>query len=137
MAAVYVTQRPSPVFPSSPRLRPRPRPTALRDRASPSPIKLSSPRSFPSQTKKLRKLDCNNRYCIWSSLHPPTCHPCLCEKVCSLVHSSSPSPFPSVPRLTSALAQFLGPDAKETVTLRSEQYCSECHYWYRGAGRRR
>lgn len=63
-------------------------------------------------TKKVCKLDCNNRYCIWSSLHPPSCHPCLCEK-------------------------FLGPDAKETVTLRSEQYCSECHYWYRGAGRRR
>ncbi|KAI9442234.1 hypothetical protein H4582DRAFT_1927259 [Lactarius indigo] len=63
-------------------------------------------------TKKLRKIDCGNRYCVWSIAHPQpasVCQPCICEK-------------------------FFGPDAKETVTASTPEYCSDCHYWYRGAG---
>ncbi|KAH9061259.1 hypothetical protein EDB87DRAFT_1560406, partial [Lactarius vividus] len=63
-------------------------------------------------TKKLRKIDCGNRYCVWSIAHPQpasACQPCYCEK-------------------------FFGPDAKETVTASTPEYCSDCHYWYRGAG---
>ncbi|KAI9463652.1 hypothetical protein BJY52DRAFT_1115651, partial [Lactarius psammicola] len=63
-------------------------------------------------TKKLRKIDCGNRYCVWSIAHPQpasVCQPCYCDK-------------------------FFGPDAKETVTANTHEYCSDCHYWYRGAG---
>ncbi|KAF8472913.1 hypothetical protein DFH94DRAFT_142868 [Russula ochroleuca] len=63
-------------------------------------------------TKKLRRIDCNNRYCVWSKAHPQPvnlCQPCYCDK-------------------------FFGPDAKETVTASTPDYCSDCHYWYRGPG---
>ncbi|KAI9459084.1 hypothetical protein F5148DRAFT_1276825 [Russula earlei] len=66
-------------------------------------------------TKKLRKIDCNNRYCVWSIAHPQPvslCQPCYCDK-------------------------FFGPDAKETVTASTPEYCSDCHYWYRGPGQQR
>ncbi|EIM81248.1 uncharacterized protein STEHIDRAFT_66971 [Stereum hirsutum FP-91666 SS1] len=63
-------------------------------------------------TKKLRKIDCNNSHCSYSRRHPSNCSPCQCEK-------------------------FLGPDAAETITARTEEYCSECHYWYRGPGAQR
>jgi hypothetical protein len=36
------------------------------------------------QTKKLRRIDCNNRYCVWSIAHPQPvnlCQPCYCDKV--------------------------------------------------------
>lgn len=36
------------------------------------------------QTKKLRRIDCNNRYCVWSKAHPQPvnlCQPCYCDKV--------------------------------------------------------
>ncbi|KAH9978758.1 hypothetical protein BGW80DRAFT_1280760 [Lactifluus volemus] len=61
-------------------------------------------------TKKLRKIDCGNRYCVWSIDHPKLCHPCYCDK-------------------------FFGPDAKETVTASTPEYCSDCDYWYRGPGK--
>ncbi|KAI0311962.1 hypothetical protein OF83DRAFT_702512, partial [Amylostereum chailletii] len=61
-------------------------------------------------TKKLRVHDCRNRYCASSSAHPRNCDNCTCDK-------------------------FLGPDLTETVTAVTEEYCSDCHYWYRGPGR--
>lgn len=36
------------------------------------------------QTKKLRRIDCGNRYCVWSVAHPQPvnlCQPCYCDKV--------------------------------------------------------
>jgi hypothetical protein len=36
------------------------------------------------QTKKLRRIDCSNRYCVWSAAHPQPvnlCQPCYCDKV--------------------------------------------------------
>lgn len=40
--------------------------------------------AFLLQTKKLRRIDCNNRYCVWSIAHPQPvnlCQPCYCDKV--------------------------------------------------------
>ncbi|KZT26736.1 hypothetical protein NEOLEDRAFT_1062416, partial [Neolentinus lepideus HHB14362 ss-1] len=62
-------------------------------------------------TRKVRKLDCGNQYCIHSIRHPNPCPNCQCDR-------------------------YYGPDAKETVTKTTTDYCSECHYWYRGAGKR-
>ncbi|KAA1472898.1 hypothetical protein DENSPDRAFT_839276 [Dentipellis sp. KUC8613] len=62
-------------------------------------------------TKKLRKVDCGNRYCYYSSKHPDHCPNCYCDK-------------------------FLGPDVSENITMRTPDYCNDCHYWYRGAGKR-
>ena len=46
--------------------------------------------SFPFfQTKKLRKIDCGNRYCVWSIAHPQpasVCQPCYCDKVRTYSH---------------------------------------------------
>ncbi|VDB95103.1 unnamed protein product [Peniophora sp. CBMAI 1063] len=61
-------------------------------------------------TKKLRKNDCGSRWCAASVAHPKDCRNCQCDK-------------------------FLGPDASETITCRTDEYCSTCHYWYRGPGR--
>ena len=63
-------------------------------------LRVLQPRSHPSshcspesiillsfsrlQTKKLRRIDCNNRYCVWSIAHPQPvnlCQPCYCDKV--------------------------------------------------------
>jgi hypothetical protein len=47
-------------------------------------LDLPSSHSPRSQTKKLRRIDCNNRYCVWSKAHPQPvnlCQPCYCDKV--------------------------------------------------------
>jgi hypothetical protein len=43
-----------------------------------------SPTFSRLQTKKLRKIDCGNRFCVWSIAHPQPvnlCQPCYCDKV--------------------------------------------------------
>jgi hypothetical protein len=58
---------------------------------SSSPITAESPFSR-LQTKKLRRIDCNNRYCVWSIAHPQpvnNCQPCYCDKV----RDATRSPF--------------------------------------------
>ncbi|GBE81083.1 hypothetical protein SCP_0308080 [Sparassis crispa] len=59
-------------------------------------------------TVKTGKIDCNNPYCVHSQRHRTPCHNCACEK-------------------------FYGPDASETVTSFSRDYCPECRPWYKGA----
>ncbi|KDQ53482.1 hypothetical protein JAAARDRAFT_425687 [Jaapia argillacea MUCL 33604] len=63
-------------------------------------------------TRKVRKIDCRSQYCINSVKHSNPCPGCQCER-------------------------YFGPDAKETVTAVSKEYCDQCHYWYRGAGAQR
>ncbi|EIN11819.1 hypothetical protein PUNSTDRAFT_131973 [Punctularia strigosozonata HHB-11173 SS5] len=62
-------------------------------------------------TNKTAKIDCYNRYCSHSRSHPPDCtgSRCACDK-------------------------FYGPDAKEVVIAKNPDYCSSCHYWFRGKG---
>ncbi|KJA19913.1 hypothetical protein HYPSUDRAFT_204167 [Hypholoma sublateritium FD-334 SS-4] len=64
-------------------------------------------------TKKLRKDDCDSRFCIFSARHPR-------------------ADCPSCPHCT----RYLGPDASETITLRTAAFCRECEYWFHGPGRR-
>ncbi|KAF9475547.1 hypothetical protein BDN70DRAFT_813977, partial [Pholiota conissans] len=65
-------------------------------------------------TRKVRKDDCNDRFCIFSARHP--------EANC--VHCPE-------------CKRYFGPDASETITLRTPEYCRECEYWYKGPGSRR
>ncbi|EGN99769.1 hypothetical protein SERLA73DRAFT_179966 [Serpula lacrymans var. lacrymans S7.3] len=63
-------------------------------------------------TKKVRKLDCMSPYCIHSSRHPSYCPDCHCDR-------------------------FFGPDAKETITLTTKEYCTSCQYWFKGGAQQR
>ena len=86
----------------------------------PNPIRVLKS-YFRLQTKKLRRIDCNNRYCVWSIAHPQPvnlCQPCYCDKVREgSSHLGAPlnlpsltlfpiphSPLPSTPH---GLTQFL------------------------------
>ncbi|KAF8893318.1 hypothetical protein BD779DRAFT_1505581 [Infundibulicybe gibba] len=62
-------------------------------------------------TKKVGKRDCRSQFCVHSICHAPECPHCpSCER-------------------------YLGPDVAETVTRTTPDYCPECAYWYKGAGR--
>ncbi|KAG2059024.1 hypothetical protein BDR06DRAFT_949650 [Suillus hirtellus] len=64
-------------------------------------------------TRKLKKIDCYNQYCIHSVYHPRNCPDCHCER-------------------------YFGPDARETITHRTADYCVSCQYWFKdGACQRR
>ena len=54
----------------------------------------------------------------------------------SIPRSDNPALIPSLHffLFSPTSTQFFGPDAKETVTATTHEYCSDCHYWYRGAG---
>ncbi|KIO09961.1 hypothetical protein M404DRAFT_13842 [Pisolithus tinctorius Marx 270] len=61
------------------------------------------------KTRKVRKIDCNSRYCTNSIRHSPDCGDCHCER-------------------------YFGPDVKETITFTTPQYCPSCQYWFKGPG---
>ncbi|CAL1707540.1 unnamed protein product [Somion occarium] len=64
-------------------------------------------------TRKVSKIDCNNPYCALSRAHRNPCHGCMHD-------------------------HYYGPDASETITARTSEFCDECHaYWKVGAGRGR
>ncbi|OAX42261.1 hypothetical protein K503DRAFT_710915 [Rhizopogon vinicolor AM-OR11-026] len=63
-------------------------------------------------TRKIRKLDCHSQYCIHSMYHPHNCPDCHCE-------------------------QYFGPDARETITLRTPKYCASCEYWFQQGAQQR
>ncbi|KAH9858630.1 hypothetical protein C2E23DRAFT_880092 [Lenzites betulinus] len=56
-------------------------------------------------TKKLRKLDCENQWCIHSVMHRNPCHGCACDR-------------------------YFGPDASETITAVRPEFCPECYPYY-------
>ncbi|THH18469.1 hypothetical protein EUX98_g8951 [Antrodiella citrinella] len=58
-------------------------------------------------TRKLRKIDCNLDTCIHSRRHHMPCYNCDYHE------------------------KFLGPDAKETVTAYSKDFCDQCSVWYK------
>ncbi|KIL66203.1 hypothetical protein M378DRAFT_75602, partial [Amanita muscaria Koide BX008] len=63
-------------------------------------------------TKRVGKIDCLNPYCIYSKNHVENCPHCpTCKR-------------------------YYGPDARETVTLQTKEYCNECKWWYQGEGAR-
>ncbi|KAF9566760.1 hypothetical protein CPC08DRAFT_82584 [Agrocybe pediades] len=64
-------------------------------------------------TRKVAKEDCQNRWCVNSVKHPQNgCGAC-----------------PNCKR-------YYDPDASETITGRSTEYCHECEYWFKGHGAR-
>ncbi|EAU91405.1 hypothetical protein CC1G_01894 [Coprinopsis cinerea okayama7 len=62
-------------------------------------------------TKKIDKQDCNSKFCINSRLHAPNCPHC-----------------PNCKR-------YFDPDYQETITQRTNDFCSACNYWFNGAGK--
>ncbi|KDR75889.1 hypothetical protein GALMADRAFT_512444 [Galerina marginata CBS 339.88] len=64
-------------------------------------------------TRKVAKEDCRSKYCINSDRHPDNC--------------------PSCPNCK----RYFEPDATETITKKTPDYCPECEYWFKGAGARR
>ncbi|KAF8161098.1 hypothetical protein B0H34DRAFT_366145 [Crassisporium funariophilum] len=65
-------------------------------------------------TRKVMKEDCLSRFCINSNYHQ--------ENNC-----------PHCPNCK----RYFDPDAKETITVRSPEFCRECEYWFKGPGARR
>ncbi|KAH9948997.1 hypothetical protein B0H21DRAFT_689082, partial [Amylocystis lapponica] len=57
--------------------------------------------------RKTGKVDCNNDRCTKSVRHRNPCPNCTCER-------------------------YYGPDAKETITSVSKNFCPECSPWYKG-----
>lgn len=64
-------------------------------------------------TKKVDRRDCMSEYCIYSDYHSENCPHC-----------------PNCKR-------YLDPDHSETITVRTNAYCTSCEYWYHGAGAKR
>ncbi|KIM40126.1 hypothetical protein M413DRAFT_73871, partial [Hebeloma cylindrosporum] len=63
-------------------------------------------------TRKVAREDCRTKYCMNSDLHMQNCPHC-----------------PNCKR-------YFDPDASETVTLKTPEWCPECTYWYLGPGAR-
>ncbi|KAF9244908.1 hypothetical protein BU15DRAFT_85753 [Melanogaster broomeanus] len=63
-------------------------------------------------TRKVKKIDCGSPYCVHSARHPRNCADCHCEL-------------------------YLGPDAKETITFTTPDYCASCQYWFKGGAQHR
>ncbi|KIK01429.1 hypothetical protein K443DRAFT_568719 [Laccaria amethystina LaAM-08-1] len=64
-------------------------------------------------TRKVDKRDCMSEYCIYSDYHSEHCPHC-----------------PNCKR-------YYDPDYSETITVRTNAYCTNCEYWYHGAGAKR